>query len=34
MNPDNAPFVINTIEVAAKGCLNRNFGGNGYGTNI
>ena len=25
MNPDNAPFVINTIEVAAKGCLNRNF---------
>ena len=26
MNPDNAPFVINAIEVAAKGCLNRNFG--------
>ena len=26
MNPDNAPFVIKAIEVAAKGCLNRNFG--------
>ena len=26
MNPDNASFVIKTIEVAAKGCLNRNFG--------
>ena len=26
MNPDNAPFVINAIEVATKGCLNRNFG--------
>ena len=26
MNPDNAPFVLKAIEVAAKGCLNRNFG--------
>lgn len=26
MNPDNAPFVINTIEVAATGCLNKKFG--------
>jgi 4-hydroxythreonine-4-phosphate dehydrogenase len=26
MNPDNAPFVINAIEVAATGCLNKKFG--------
>ena len=25
MNPDNAPFVIQTIETAAKGCLNNDF---------
>jgi len=25
MNPDNAPFVIKAIEVAAKGCMNKNF---------
>ena len=25
MNPSNASFVINTIETAAKGCLNHNF---------
>nr|AAY89930.1 predicted 4-hydroxythreonine-4-phosphate dehydrogenase (4-(phosphohydroxy)-L-threonine dehydrogenase) [uncultured bacterium BAC13K9BAC] len=25
MNPINAPFVINAIETAAKGCLNHNF---------
>jgi 4-hydroxythreonine-4-phosphate dehydrogenase len=26
MNPDNAPFVIKAIEVAARGCLNKSFG--------
>jgi 4-hydroxythreonine-4-phosphate dehydrogenase len=26
MNPDNAPFVIKAIEVAATGCLNKKFG--------
>ena len=25
MNPKNAPFVIETIKTAAKGCLDKNF---------